>query len=282
MKFTEARKPKDMEYDNIWDAVYDELSTDNAHEATQRKIASSDVKNSNRFRFDDENAFDRNDGPQDSKHKDVRNAWPTEDGFKLKPKDLDQEDFAYRVADMYGCKVEPKDGYLYIHCPLEESLNESMDQDKLNSMVYDSLSDIMFKTGSDKDGMDKALEWFDLHFYDDFDESLTEEKDLSKVSGTISNVLSEDDGWKYCDTVSDMLDYVKSVLDENGIDTPASKRLVANIAKKRTTSDAMFVIYNSILAGTGNSVISDKKKYESTNIISKNNINESLMKILNK
>lgn len=113
-------------------------------------------------------------------------------------------------------------------------------------------------------------------------ESMNEEKDLSKISGTISNVLSEDDGWKYCETVSDMLDYVKSVLDENGINTPASKRLIANISKKRSTADAMFVIYNSILAGTGNSVISDKKKYESTNIISKNNINESLIKILNK
>lgn len=118
MKLREARKPKDMEYDNIWDVIYDELSTDNAHEAKIRKIPNSKVKNSNRFRFDDENAFDRNDGPQDSKHKDVRNAWPTEDGFKLKPKDLDQEDFAYEVANIYGCKVEPKNGFLYIHCPM--------------------------------------------------------------------------------------------------------------------------------------------------------------------
>lgn len=88
MKFTEGRNRK-IEFNDIWDLVYDELSADNAHEAKNRKIPTSEVKNNRRFRFDDENAFDRNDGPQNSKHKDARNAWTTDDGFKLKPKNAD-------------------------------------------------------------------------------------------------------------------------------------------------------------------------------------------------
>lgn len=33
--------------------------------------------------------------------------------------------------------------------------------------VYNALSDIMFKTGATEEDMDRALEWFKVHFFDE-------------------------------------------------------------------------------------------------------------------
>ena len=101
---------------NIWDAVYDELSADNSHEARGRKVSASEVSNGKRFRFDDEIEFNRNDGPNKTNHLDLRNAWITNSGFKLKPRDEFQKKFAFIVADRYSCKIEEKNNFLYLHC----------------------------------------------------------------------------------------------------------------------------------------------------------------------
>lgn len=40
----------------------------------------------------------------------------------------------------------------------------------IKSDVYNVLSDIMMKTGATKEEMDIAIEWFQLHFYEELDE----------------------------------------------------------------------------------------------------------------
>ena len=36
----------------------------------------------------------------------------------------------------------------------------------IRSEVYNALSDIMFETGANKEEMDRAIEWFQIHFYE--------------------------------------------------------------------------------------------------------------------
>lgn len=37
----------------------------------------------------------------------------------------------------------------------------------IKSEVYNALAEIVFKTGASKEDMDQALEWFQIHFYDE-------------------------------------------------------------------------------------------------------------------
>lgn len=37
----------------------------------------------------------------------------------------------------------------------------------IRSEVYNALADIMFETGASKEDMDKAIEWFQIKFYED-------------------------------------------------------------------------------------------------------------------
>ena len=70
----------------------------------------------------------------------------------------------------------------------EESLKESLDFDDysdFNSAVYNALADVMFRFDSknvEKSDMDKALEWFDTHFWEsDGDEFET--KEMNHMTG---------------------------------------------------------------------------------------------------
>jgi hypothetical protein len=40
----------------------------------------------------------------------------------------------------------------------------------IRSEVYNALADIMFETGASKEDMDKAIEWFQIKFYEYEDE----------------------------------------------------------------------------------------------------------------
>lgn len=40
----------------------------------------------------------------------------------------------------------------------------------IRSEVYNALADIMFETGANKEDMDKAIEWFQIKFYEYEDE----------------------------------------------------------------------------------------------------------------
>lgn len=70
----------------------------------------------------------------------------------------------------------------------EESLKESLDFDDysdFNSAVYNALADVMFSFESknvEKADMDKALEWFDTHFWED-DGDEFETKEMNHMTG---------------------------------------------------------------------------------------------------
>lgn len=95
----------------------------------------------------------------------------------------------------------------------------------------------------------------------------TEAVDLSDKKGSMTKILSDDDSWKNETTVQGIYKKVKSILDDNGFNTEASKRLLNNIAKQRSYDKALETVYNSILAGSN---LSTKRG------TSKDNKNESL------
>lgn len=77
----------------------------------------------------------------------------------------------------------------------------------------------------------------------------TEAVDLSDKKGSMTKVLSDNKSWSKETTVKGIADKVKSILDKEGIDTPASKRLIGNILKNKNYAKALETVYNSILAG---------------------------------
>ena len=85
---------------------------------------------------------------------------------------------------------------------------------------------------------------------------LNEDKDLSKVEGSMTNVLEKSiSKINSCSTVKELVDTVKDILEKNGIDTKASQRLIKNIEKQKSLMGAFSTVYNSCLAGEGNSTI---------------------------
>lgn len=85
---------------------------------------------------------------------------------------------------------------------------------------------------------------------------LNETKDLSKVEGSMTNVLEKNiSKINSCSTVKELVDTVKEILEKNGIDTKASQRLIKNIEKQKSVMGAFSTVYNSYLAGSGQGVI---------------------------
>ena len=77
----------------------------------------------------------------------------------------------------------------------------------------------------------------------------TEAVDLSDKKGSMTKVLTDNKSWSKETTVKGIADKVKSILDKEGIDTDASKRLIGNILKNKNYVKALETVYNSILAG---------------------------------
>lgn len=93
----------------------------------------------------------------------------------------------------------------------------------------------------------------------------TEAVDLSDKKGSMTKVLTDNKSWSKETTVKGIADKVKSILDKEGIDTAASKRLIGNILKNKNYAKALETVYNSILAGSNLSTSrgSSKSKKES-------------------
>lgn len=93
----------------------------------------------------------------------------------------------------------------------------------------------------------------------------TEAVDLSNKEGSMTKVLIDNKSWSRETTVKGIADKVKSILDKEGINTPASKRLIGNILKNKNYVKALDTVYNSILAGANLSTSrgSSKSKKES-------------------
>lgn len=85
---------------------------------------------------------------------------------------------------------------------------------------------------------------------------LNEDKDLSKVEGSMTSVLEKNiSKINSCSTVKEIVNTVKDILEKNGIDTKASQRLIKNIEKQKSLMGAFSTVYNSCLAGEGNATI---------------------------
>lgn len=86
--------------------------------------------------------------------------------------------------------------------------------------------------------------------------ALGEDIDLTNKKGSITNVLTaHKEELAKASSVKEMLGLLNKWFKEEGIDTPASRRLINNVAKKKDIADAQFVVYNSILKGAGQGVI---------------------------
>lgn len=85
---------------------------------------------------------------------------------------------------------------------------------------------------------------------------LGEDIDLTDKKGSITNVLTaHKEELAKASSVKEILGLLSKWFKEEGIDTPASRRLINNVAKKKDIADAQFVVYNSILKGAGQGVI---------------------------
>ena len=85
---------------------------------------------------------------------------------------------------------------------------------------------------------------------------LNEAKDLSKVDGSMSNIIENNiDKINKCTSVSEVSSTIQNLFKENDIDTQASRRLIMNIGKQKSLIGALSVVYNSYLAGSGQGVI---------------------------
>ena len=80
--------------------------------------------------------------------------------------------------------------------------------------------------------------------------------DLSKVEGSMSNIIQSNmDKINNCKTKDELLSTIKKIFDENNLNTKASNRLLNNIARCKNFNNALMVVTNSYLSGTGNKVI---------------------------
>ena len=72
----------------------------------------------------------------------------------------------------------------------------------------------------------------------------------------MSNIIQSNmDKINNCKTKDELLSTIKKIFDENNLNTKASNRLLNNIAKCKNFTDALTVVTNSYLSGTGNKVI---------------------------
>lgn len=80
--------------------------------------------------------------------------------------------------------------------------------------------------------------------------------DLSKIEGSMSNIIQSNmDKINNCKTKDELLSTIKKIFDENNLNTKASNRLLNNIARCKNFNNALMVVTNSYLSGTGNKVI---------------------------
>lgn len=79
--------------------------------------------------------------------------------------------------------------------------------------------------------------------------------DLSKHEHTMTSIIEQHNNEiMAAQSVPGMVLTLTKLFEEAHIDTPASRRLISDVSKKRTIDQAQFRVYNSFLAGTGNAV----------------------------
>lgn len=89
--------------------------------------------------------------------------------------------------------------------------------------------------------------------------------DLSKVKGSMTNTLTaHKDEIATATSVKELVMNLKDWFKADGIDTPASNRLIMNVMKQRDLINAQYTVYNSILAGSGDKVITEDSEDANT------------------
>ena len=115
---------------------------------------------------------------------------------------------------------------------IKESLSSSGEQFDFNSAIYNAIANVFFEYDKkglqpDKNDLEYALEWFDLHFWDvypdDFDESLTECFDWKYDRGSAAEdmtsyscVVSGPRGERHCHVIDDHDGNISAKVYENG------------------------------------------------------------------
>jgi hypothetical protein len=80
--------------------------------------------------------------------------------------------------------------------------------------------------------------------------------DLSTRKNSMTSVIKDNsDTILSVTTVPGMALMLTKLFAQHGINTKASNRLITNVRAARTIVEAQTTVYNSFLAGTGNSVI---------------------------
>ena len=189
--------------------------------------------------------------------------------FRFRDKDITKNDLdkALEWFDFHFWEVDADD--------MEESLKESLDFDDysdFNSAVYNALADVMFSFSSknvEKADLDKALEWFDTHFWEfDGDEfetrkmnhmtGIREAVDLSKIDGTITKTLQDNVTMiNKCKSANELYKVISEILDSAHIDTKYSRKFLDKLSKMRSFAGALQYVYNIILSGSGEKVITE-------------------------
>lgn len=115
---------------------------------------------------------------------------------------------------------------------IKESLSSSGEQLEFNRAIYNAIADVFFEYDKkglqpDKNDLEYALEWFDLHFWDaypdDFDESLTESFDWKYDRGSAAEdmtsyscIVSGPKGKRHCHVIDDHDGNISAKVYENG------------------------------------------------------------------
>jgi len=120
-----------------------------------------------------------------------------------------------------------------------------------------------------KNDLDKALEWFDTHFWEfDGDEfetkkmnhmtGIKEAVDLSKIEGTITKTLQDNVTMiNKCKSANELYKVISEMLDSAHIDTKYSRKFLDKLSKMRSFAGALQYVYNIILSGSGEKVITE-------------------------
>ena len=84
--------------------------------------------------------------------------------------------------------------------------------------------------------------------------------DLTKVNKhSMASVLTSntDELKKICESgsVNEIYNFVAGLFEKENINTKASNRLLNNIKSANSATKAMFIVYNSVMSGSGLSVV---------------------------
>lgn len=140
----------------------------------------------------------------------------------------------------------------------DESLNENVKTDKF--FVGDNDSGYMYH------GIDEVLDTVEFRINKNIfpiiiDKAenivINEAPDLSKKKGTSTNVLTKNDSWKNCTSVNDLYNTIKKLFDENNLHSTSNNTLLNKIKSKKNLTDALMLVYNSILKGSNLGVTED-------------------------